>query len=158
MAKLFETSADIAELAQSKFEETGLPQMGIELKLMSITKSKNVLKASKAGATVQYLTKKDAFLVIYEEAFDRLSDEFKEKLLEGALSNISYDTEKDKLNVESDVAKEMFRMRRKYENYVDIMEASYLVIAQIEDEERQKKEEEKALKAAAREAKKNKQG
>lgn len=158
MAKLFETSADIAELAQSKFEETGLPQMGIELKLMSITKSKNVLKASKAGATVQYLTKKDAFLVIYEEAFDRLSDEFKEKLLEGALSNISYDTEKDKLNVESDVAKEMFRMRRKYENYVDIMEASYLVIAQIEDEERQKKEEEKARKAAAREAKKNKQG
>lgn len=158
MAKFFETSQNIADLAQSKFEETGLPQMGIELKLMSITKSKNVLKASKAGATVQYLTKKDAFLVIYEEAFDRLSDEFKEKLLEGALSNISYDTEKDKLNVESDIAKEMFRMRRKYENYVDIMEASYLVIAQIEDEEKQKKEEEKARKAAARETKKNKQG
>ena len=47
-------------------------------------------------------------------------------------------------------------MRRKYENYVDIIEASYLVIAQIEDEEKQRKEEEKARKAAAREAKKNK--
>ena len=158
MAKFFETSRDIAELAQAKFEDTGLPQLGIDLKLISITKAKNVLKATKAGATVHYLTNKDAILVIYEEAFDRLSDEYKERLMEGALSNISYDTEKDKLNVDGDIAKEMFRMRRKYENYIDMMEASYLAIAQIDDEEKQKKEEEKARKAAAREAKKNKQG
>lgn len=157
MAKFFETSQDVAELVQSKWEETSLPQMGIELKLLSVTKAKNILKASKAGATVNYLTRKDAFLVIYEEAFDRLSDEFKEKLIEGCLSNISYDTEHDKLNVETDIAKEMFRMRRKYENYIDIMEASYLTIEQIEDEERQKKEEEKARKAAAREAKRRNQ-
>jgi hypothetical protein len=148
--KFFETSTDIAELAQAKFEETGLPQMGIELKLLSVTKAKNVLKASKAGATINYLTKKDAFLIIYEEAFDRLSDEYKERIIEGALSNISYNTDKDKLNVETDIAKEMFRMRRKYENYIDIMETSYAVIEQIEDEERQRKEEEKARKAEER--------
>ena len=157
MAKFFETSQDIAELVQSKWEETGLAQMGIELKLISVTKAKNVLKASKAGATINYLTKKDAFLIIYEEAFDRLSDEYKERILEGALSNISYDTDKDKLNVETDIAKELFRMRRKYENYIDIMEASYLVINQIEEEEKERKEAEKAQKAAAREAKKKNQ-
>lgn len=157
MAKFFETSQDIAELIQSKWENTGLAQMGIELKLISVTKAKNVLKASKAGATINYLTKKDAFLIIYEEAFDRLSDEYKERILEGALSNISYDTDKDKLNVETDIAKELFRMRRKYENYVDIMEASYLVINQIEEEEKERKEAEKAQKAAAREAKKKNQ-
>ena len=154
MAKFFETSQDIAELVQSKWENTGLSQMGIELKLISVTKAKNVLKASKAGATINYLTKKDAFLIIYEEAFDRLSDEYKERIIEGALSNISYDTDKDKLNVETDIAKELFRMRRKYENYIDIMEASYLVINQIEEEEKERKEAEKAQKAAAREAKK----
>ena len=157
MAKFFETSQDIAELVQSKWEETGLAQMGIELKLISVTKAKNVLKASKAGATINYLTKKDAFPIIYEEAFDRLSDEYKEKIIEGALSNISYDTDKDKLNVETDIAKELFRMRRKYENYIDIMEASYLVINQIEEEEKERKEAEKAQKAAAREAKKKNQ-
>ena len=157
MAKFFETSQDIAELVQSKWENTGLAQMGIELKLISVTKAKNVLKASKAGATINYLTKKDAFLIIYEEAFGRLSDEYKERILEGALSNISYDTDKDKLNVETDIAKELFRMRRKYENYVDIMEASYLVINQIEEEEKERKEAEKAQKAAAREAKKKNQ-
>lgn len=157
MAKFFETSQDIAELVQNKWEDTGLAQMGIELKLISVTKAKNVLKASKAGATINYLTKKDAFLIIYEEAFDRLTDEYKEKIIEGALSNISYDAEKDKLNVEGDIAKELFRMRRKYENYVDIMETSYLVISQIEEEEKERKEAEKAQKAAAREAKKKKQ-
>ncbi len=154
MAKFFETSQDIAELAQAKFEETGLPQMGIDLKVISVTKSKNVLKATKAGATIHYLTKKDAILVIYEEAFDRLTDEYKDKLMEGAISNISYDTEKDKLNVDGDVAKELFRMRKKYENYVDIMEASYIVIEEIEDEERRRKEEEKLKKAEERAAKK----
>lgn len=157
MAKFFETSQDIAELVQSKWENTGLAQMGIELKLISVTKAKNVLKASKAGATINYLTKKDAFLIIYEEAFDRLSDEYKERIIEGALSNISYDTDKDKLNVETDIAKEIFRMRRKYENYIDIMEASYLVINQIEEEEKERKEAEKTQKAAAREAKKKNQ-
>ena len=155
--KIYETSADIAELCQAKWEETGLAQMGIELKLLSVTKAKTILKASKAGATINYLTKKDAFLIIYEEAFDRLSDEYKERIIEGALSNISYDTDKDKLNVETDIAKELFRMRRKYENYIDIMEASYLVINQIEEEEKERKEAEKAQKAAAREAKKKNQ-
>ena len=146
MAKFFKTNDEILNLAQSKFEKTGLPQMGLELKVLSITKSKNVLKASKAGATLQYLTNKDALLIVYEEAFDRLSKEEQDILMEGALSNISYDTEKDKLNVEGDIAKEIFRMRKGYPDYVDIMEASYLVIEQIEDEEKEKKEAEKAMK------------
>lgn len=154
MAKIFETSQDIAELAQDKFEETGLPQMGINLKVLSITKSKNVLKVSRANATTHFLTDKDVILIVYEEAFDRLSDEFKNKLMEGAISNIGYDTEKDKLIVESDIAKEIFRMRRKHENYVDVVETSYLVVEQIEDEEKRRKEEERLKKAEERAAKK----
>ena len=152
--KIFETSQDISDLIMSKFDSTGLAQLGINLKIMSVTKAKNVLKASKAGATVQYLTNKDAFIIVYEDAFDRLSDEFKEKLIEGALSNLFYDTEKDRLNVETDIAREMFRMRKKYDNYVDIMETSYIVIDEIEEEEKKKKEEEKLRKAEERAAKK----
>ena len=79
---IFETDKDIIELASRKFEETSLPQMGVQLKVISVTKAKNILKISKAGATMQYLTKKDVILVVYEEAFDRLTDEHKEKLLE----------------------------------------------------------------------------
>ena len=137
--KIFETSQDIAELAQNKFDETSLSDLGINLKILSTTKSKSILKVSRANATTQFLTNKDVILVIYEEAFDRLSDEFKNKLMEGAISNVSYDTEKDRLNVEGDIAKELFRMRKKYENYVDVMETAYLVIQQIEDEEKERK-------------------
>ena len=155
MAKFFETSANIAELAQDKFEETGLPQMGVNLKILSITKAKSVLKASKASATTHFLTNKDVILLIYEEAFDRLSDEFKSKLMEGAISNITYDSEKDKVNVDGDIAKEIFRMRRKYDNYADVLESSYLVMQQIEDEEKERKEEEKMRKAAERTARRN---
>ena len=132
MTKIFETAANIAEMAQDKFEDTGLAQMGINLKVLSVTKAKSILKVSRASAITHALTNKDVILTVYEEAFDRLSDEFKNKLMEGVLSNVSYDTEKDKLNVEGDIAKEMFRMRRKYDNYVDIVETAYIVIETIE--------------------------
>jgi hypothetical protein len=150
--KIFETAADIADLAQDKFEETGLAQMGIDLKLLSTPKAKTVLKVHRANATTHFLTKKDVILLVYEEAFDRLPDPVKNRLMEGAISNIAYDTEKDKLIVESDVAREIIRMRRKYQQYVDDIEASYAVIEQIEEEERKRKEDEKLAK---KEKKKN---
>ena len=151
--KIYETSEDIAELARNKFAETYLEQVGINLNIISVTKSKSVLKVSKASAVLRHLTNKDVILTVYEDAFDRLSDEAKAILMEGALSNVSFDTEKDKLNVDSDIAKEIFRMRTKYDNYVDILEASYIVASEIEEEEKKRKAEEKARKE---EAKKNK--
>ena len=51
MAKIFQTSDDIVELAEDVFDSTGLPQVGINLKVMSVTKSKDVLKVTKANAT-----------------------------------------------------------------------------------------------------------
>ena len=146
MAKLFNTSQDIKDLAQSKWEETGLAQMGINLKCISTPKAKTILKVQRANATTNFLTKNDVILTIFEEAFDRLTEEHKNLLMEGAISNISYDTDKDKLNVESDFAREIFRMRRKYQNYVDVAEESYIVIETIEEEEKQRKEAERLAK------------
>ena len=115
MAKIFQTSDDIVELAEDVFDSTGLPQVGINLKVMSVTKSKDVLKVTKANATTEFLTnKKDMVtLYVYEEAFDRLTDEQKNKLMEGVLSNISYDSEKDKLNIDNSRYGEAIRIRRK---------------------------------------------
>ncbi len=149
MDKIFETSQDILELAQAKFEDAGLVHT-VGLRVLSTKKAKNVLKLSKANAILHGVTKDDVVLIIYEEAFDRLPDEYKEVLMEGVFSNVSYDADKDKLNVESDIAKEIFRMRRKYQNYVDMMEASYIIVQEIEDEEKQRKEDEKMRKAAAK--------
>ena len=145
MDRIFETSQDILDLARAKFEDAGLVHT-VGLRVLSTKKAKNVLKVLRANAIVHGVTKDDVVLIIYEEAFDRLPEEYKEKLMEGVFSNVSYDSEKDKVIVENDIAKEIFRMRRKYENYVDAMETAYLVVQQIEDEEKQRKEEEKAAK------------
>lgn len=143
--KLFETSEDIRNLAFEKWEDTDLDNV-INLKLVSTPKAKTILKVQRANATTHFLTQKDVIVTVYEEAFDRLTDEHKAILLEGILSNVSYDSEKDKMMVETDIAKEIFRMRRKYPNYVDILEEAYIVINQIEDEEQQKKEAERLAK------------
>lgn len=146
MSKLFNTSDDIKELILENWSETGLEHIGINLKIISTPKAKTILKAQRANATTHFLTQKDIIITVFEEAFDRLTDEHKNILAEGCLSNISYDSEKDRINVESDFAKEIFRMRKKYDNYVDIAEESYLIVEQIEDEEKRKKEEERLAK------------
>ena len=150
MAKLFKTSEDIVQMAEDKFEEQSLPQIGINLKVISMTKANEVLKVSKASATTEFLTKSSDMvtLFVYEDAFDRLTDEQKDKLMEGALSNISFDSEKDKLNVDNSRYGEFIRMRRKYEDYGDIIEESIMVIEQLADEEKRAKEEERAAKKA----------
>lgn len=155
MAKIFKTDDDIVELAEELFDETSLPQMGINLKVMSVTKAKDVIKVSKANATTEFLTNSEDIvtLYIYEDAFDRLSEEYQKVLMEGALSNISYDSEKEKLNIDNSRYGEALRMRRKYDNYIDIIEASILVIDEIQEEERQRKEEEKERKDQERAAK-----
>ena len=152
MAKIFETSQDIVDLAYDKFNETGLIHMGINLKIMSVTSSKDVLKVSRANATTEFLTKSEDIvtLYVYEDVFDRLTDEYKVILMEGALSNISYDSEKEKLNVNGDKVQEILAMRRKYPNYLDIIEACYLIIEQLKEEEKARKEEEKERKAEER--------
>lgn len=137
--KIFETSQEFVDLALDKFDETTLPQIGINLKVISVARAKQILKVTRANPTTQFLTNKDIILTIYEEAFDRLSDEYKVKLMEGALSNVTYDFDKDKLNVDNDFSREIFRMRKKYDNYVDIAETSYHVIEEILEEEREKK-------------------
>lgn len=148
MAKLFETSEDIVELAENKFEETGLAQIGINLRIMSVPKAKDILKISRANATTEYLTNSDDLitLFVFEQAFDRLSDEQKNLLMEGVFSNVAYDTEKDKLIVDNSRYGEFIRMRRKYENYGDIIEVSTMVIEEIAEEEKRRKEEEKLAK------------
>lgn len=148
MAKIFETSADIKELADEVFENTGLSSIGIRLKVMSLTKSNTIAKTMKPSATTEFLTHGDGtvHLFIYETAFDRLTDDIKKKLLEGALSNVDYDTEKDRLSVDNSQYGELIRMKRKYPDYPDTIETAQLVIEQVEEEERERKAAEKEMK------------
>ena len=153
MAKnLFTTSEDIAELINDEFSKTGLDNYGIELKMMSTKKAKDIIKVSKASATTEFYIKKESVIqvCIYEAAFDRLTDDDKKILLEMAFSTINFDSEKDKLSVDSNPYMLLFNGQRNYgaERVLNLMELTYSIIAQIEEEEKIKKEEEKLAKKA----------
>lgn len=149
MGKIFNTSEDIVDLIETKFQETNLFNYGITLKIMSVTKAKDIIKVSKASATTEFIAKKDGLvqIFIYEAAFDRLSDDAKNILVEMALTNIMYDVERDKLSVESNPFNQIFCMRKKYgDRILDDLELSYIIIKQIEEEEKEKKMMEKETK------------
>lgn len=148
MSKFFETSEEYVDLAQQEFERVGLGQIGIDLKCISITKSNSVLCASKASAITEFRTHTSdtVHLIIFEEAFSRLSDEQKKILMEGCISNISYDTEKDKLQIDNSQYGELIRMRHKYQNYADIIEIAQAAIDQVAEEEKERKQAEREAK------------
>lgn len=149
MAKFFETSDEFVDLIEEQFSKTGLDTLGINLKVVSITKAKDMLKVSRTSAVTNFLTQgeTDILVTIYEQAFDRLPKDVQEMLVEMTLSNVSYDTEKDKLNIETNPYVQIFNMRKKYgEVILNNLEMAYLTIQQIEDEEKERKEQEKESK------------
>ena len=155
--KTFDLTEENQKLFNDLFEETGYHNY-MQLRLIGLAKSKDVITVNRPNAVakhVGHLPDDVVTILVYEDAFDRLDDKNKRLLIKDAFNLISYDSEKDKINVESDIPKEIFRLRKKYDNYVDAVETSYIVMQQIEDEEKQRKEEEKMRKAAEKAAKKN---
>ena len=164
MAKLFKTSDDIYEFITNEWSNTESSKIGVRLKVISTQKAKQILKLSKASATTEYLIREQDVLtlVVYEEAWDRLSEMNKILLLKGIFSVVSYDTEKERLIIDNRPYADLFNMRHTKDangnEYLDLydnaLETCALLLQQIEDEQKQAKEEEKARKAEERAAKK----
>lgn len=164
MAKLFKTSDDIYEFITNEWDSTSTSRIGVILKVLSTPKSKQILKLSKASATTEYLIgEQDVItLIVYEEAFDRLSELQKTLLVKGVFSLVSYDDEKERIIIDNRPYADLFNMRHAKDmngnefgdEYDNALETAALVVSQIDDEERERKEQEKAEKAEKRAAKK----
>lgn len=149
MGKLFRTSDSLTEMFNKEFERVGLASYGISLEVMSTVKSKNPVKVSKANSTTEYLTNTNDIICIevYEAVMDRISEDIQKLVVEMFISSISYDSEKDKINIQTNPIQLLFNMSRKYgHDVVDKIESIYLAIQQIEDEEKQEKESKKQKK------------
>lgn len=152
MAKFFKTNEEVTEFISNKFRELELNSYGLTLKIMSTNKAKEILKLTKASQSTQFLIQQEDVIQVqvYEAAFERLSEEAKHLLTEMMFSNISFDLDKDKMEIDTNPFNQIFRMRQKYGNViVDHMELASFVMSQIA-------EEEQAAKEALKEAKKNK--
>jgi hypothetical protein len=152
MSKIFDTSEDLVTLSQSIFAKTGLDSVGIRMKVLSLTKSNVAAKVSKANATTNFISHGsiDIVLYLYEEVLDRLDEDARGRLIEGALSNAYYDSEKDKLNIDNSPFGEVIRMSKKYPNYIQDLETVQLTIEQIVEEEKERKAAEKEAKKASK--------
>ena len=164
MAKLFKTSDDIYEFITNEWSNTENSKIGVRLKVISTQKAKQILKLSKASATTEYLIREQDVLtlVVYEEAWDRLSEMNKILLLKGIFSVVSYDTEKERLIIDNRPYADLFNMRHTkdangneyLDQYDNALETYTLLLQQIEDEKKKKKKKKKARKAEERAAKK----
>ncbi len=152
MSKIFETTEDLLKIGQSKFIESGLADVGIRLKVLSLTKSNVAAKVQKANATTNFIShgQIDLVLFLYEDVLDRLDEDARARLIEGALSNAYYDTEKDKLNIDNSPFGEVIRMSKKYPNYINDLETVELTIEQLAEELKERKAAEKEAKKASK--------
>lgn len=164
MAKLFKTSDDVFEFITNEWENHVCANLGVNLKIVSTPKSKQMLKLSKASATTEFLIREEDVitLVVYEDAFNRLDELNKRLLIKGVFSLVSYDFDHDKLVIDNRPYSDLFNMRHYVDNngvefldkYDNALEIAAMTIEQIEEEEARKKEEEKERKRQEKEAKK----
>ena len=146
MAKLFDSSEYVVEMARNEFSECGLESYGMFLKVISTSKAKDIVTVTKASAMTEYVSKQEDMIIVtvYEKAFERLDEPVQKLFIEAAFSCISYDSEKDRVLIDKSQAAMIHRMRHKYGNEVlDKLELNELVVAQIEDEEKAEKEAKK---------------
>lgn len=162
MAKLFKTSDDVYEFITNEWEQTDTSKIGVRLKVISTSKARQILKLSKVSATTEYLIREQDVitLVVYEDAWDKLSDVDKILLLRGLFSVVSYDTEKERIVIDNRPYADLFNMRHSkdakgneyLDKYDNTLETCSLLLQQIEEQEK----EEKMRKAEEKRAKKHK--
>ena len=152
MAKFFEISEENKEIFDNIWDTTGMVHY-VDLKLLGVSKAKEVVKVQKTNPQAEYLGKCPDSIIctVYEEAFDRLDERGKKLLAEDALSLVSYDSEKDKIIVGAPQIVVSVGGRAKYgEELINVSEAAVLAIQQIADEEAERKAAEKEAKKAKR--------
>lgn len=148
MAKFFEISDENKQIFEKIWDETGMVHY-VDLKLLGVSKAKEVVKVQKTNPQAEYLGRCPDSIIctIYEEAFDRLDEKGKKLLAEDALSLVSYDDEKDKIIVGAPQIVISVGGRAKYgDELINTAEAAVLAIQQIAEEEAERKAAEKANK------------
>jgi hypothetical protein len=102
-SKLFPMSEDIEELVLDvmKTETPGLQTMGLNFKFAGIPKASNLIKVTKSNQVTDFLTGEEGIItiVIFEVAFERLSEMHRRLAVASALAAIEYDPERDVITI-----------------------------------------------------------
>lgn len=148
MAKLGKISEETNELIENIISENGLDTY-VTVKTYAVKKSKELIKIKKAGPIEGELTKDEqtVFIIVYEEAFDRLTDEMKDILMRDALNNIIFNSENGKVSIGAPHITVTTWGRQKYgDDLLNAAESAVLAMEQIAEEEKERKQAEKESK------------
>ena len=91
MTKLGMVSEETNELIEKIIRENNLDNY-INIKAYAVNKGREVIKIKKANPIEGELTKDEqtVFVIVYEEAFERLTDNYQEIPMRDVLNNIQY--------------------------------------------------------------------
>lgn len=150
MAKLGKLSDDTVELIEKIVSETGLDNY-ISVKTYATKKSKEVIKIKKAGPIEGELAKDEStvFIIVYEEAFDRLTDNYQEILMRDVLNNIQYNPENGKITIGAPrITVTTWGLQKYGEDLLNAAESAVLTLEQIDEEQKERKRAESENKKA----------
>ena len=160
MAKFFKADESIVKLVDKIADELDLSQNGIDFEVLDVVNLKEVVKIVKANEYAEYLSgREDLILVLVNgEAFDLLPEtppegeiDNKYMWLRLAMDQISYDSEKEKINIGCPSITVPVGVYEKYKNdAVDSALLAQYTLAQMAE----RKAQERAEKAAQKKGKK----
>ena len=156
MAKTLSSASDeYVKLVAEAVAETGLNKQGVDFQVYNLLKAKgNVIKLQKANEIAELLSNREDLVVIaiYEKAFDKWDDKTKRLVIESYLSQVSYDSEKSRVNIGQEPTITItLGFYHKYDKLaVDTAELEQITLQQIRDEEEEEKKRKKAERAAQR--------
>lgn len=153
-------SRDLDETLEKKVKdmalEKGLKAMGITVEAVRVKKCKTYGEVVKGNDLVTLFTN-DPDLVcvaLYEELFDRVDDETKSYWIESLLTQISYDSEKEKVIVTKPDINMHSGMYEKYKNIaVQKEELAVLEIQKIAEEKKEERDRKRTEKLAKKQNK-----
>ena len=148
MAKITKASDDVTNAVQEVIDKMGLT-LYVRFSALHVSGQKQLVKVAKVSPTTEYFNQKPDNIIVYvnEEIYDMLEQKQRMMLIANALYGISYDDEKDKLNV---IQPELGISLGGYQQYgsdlVDAAEAVQLALQQLKERQEEEKNAKKKKK------------
>lgn len=146
-------SKDLDESLENKVKNMattfGLSDSGIKVEALRLNKiGKEVGEIVKGNDLVKLFAGKDVVAIaLLEEAFLQVDDKTQNMWIESLLSQIYYDSEKEKIKIEKPEITISTGMYNKYQGLaVDMAVLGQLTLEQLREQEKERKEQEKLLK------------
>lgn len=145
MAKFGKVTEETQELVDKISNETGLIQF-IDIEAVSVPKSKKVIDIKRCPPLGEHVAGKSEVVcvIVYEKAFERLSEEQQELLMRDAFNMVYFDTEKDKIVIGCPQIVVSCSGHAKWgDAIINASETAVLAIQQIEEEVKKEKQQKK---------------